>query len=55
MKPLFAALTVALLTACGVDGAPQPPATPGVSISGSVNVGVARAGDEGRQSDPIVP
>ncbi|HQY42693.1 MAG TPA: argininosuccinate lyase [Paracoccaceae bacterium] len=32
---------LATLAACGVDGAPKPPAPePGVSISGQVQVGV---------------
>jgi len=29
------------LASCGADGAPKPPAKPGVSLTGSVEVGVA--------------
>ncbi|WP_375689030.1 hypothetical protein [Pseudooceanicola sp. LIPI14-2-Ac024] len=48
MKPIAAILTLALLAACGVDGAPVPPtrssATPanGVTISGEARVGVVK-------------
>ena len=37
-------LTLLALTACGVDGAPQPPAgaapPPGVSVTGEARIGV---------------
>ncbi len=45
MIRLFAALTaLSLLTACGVDGDPthpEPRPEPGITISGTVEVGVA--------------
>ena len=31
-----------LLAACGADGAPEPPAPRGVSVSGEASVGVVR-------------
>lgn len=41
----LALVTLFALTACGVDGAPERPepvaATPGLSISGTVDVGVS--------------
>jgi len=41
MKTLAMALMAALaLAACGVDGDPEPPAAPGVSIEGEAIVGV---------------
>ena len=40
--PLFL-ITLALLSACGADGAPTPPAT-GITISGSAEMGVAKNG-----------
>ena len=42
-----ALLATALLAACGVDGSPthpEPRPTPGVSISGTVEIGVAGGG-----------
>ncbi|MFV1878746.1 argininosuccinate lyase [Nioella sp.] len=48
MTRLIPALMItALLTACGVDGSPthpEPRPTPGVSISGTVEIGVAGGG-----------
>ena len=35
---LLACLTLA---ACGADGEPQPPATPGVTITGEATIGIA--------------
>ena len=43
MKPVLAALALVLaLAACGVDGEPERPdrATTGVSVTGSVSVGI---------------
>ena len=45
MKPFLTFAIVALLTACGADGAPEAPASmsssePGVSVSGCVSAGV---------------
>jgi hypothetical protein len=31
---------LALLAACGADGEPQPPVTPGITISGDAQVGI---------------
>ena len=42
MRLLAALLLLTSLTACGVDGAPQPPT--GLSVTGSTTFGVARAG-----------
>ncbi len=42
MKTLFALLSLALLAACGVDGAPKPPAAAadsGVTITGEGRIG----------------
>ncbi|WP_306045892.1 argininosuccinate lyase [Nioella sp. MMSF_3534] len=39
-----ALIVIALLTACGVDGSPthpEPRPEPGISISGTVEIGVA--------------
>jgi hypothetical protein len=44
MKFLAALVMLALLAACGVDGAPQPPATPGMSVSGTLRVGIGSDG-----------
>jgi hypothetical protein len=41
--PRFALLCLLALAACGVDGAPQPPAS-GVTLSGSAEMGMARDG-----------
>ena len=40
MRFLAALSLPVLLAACGVDGAPKPPADPGVSISGEARIGV---------------
>ena len=38
-------ITVLLLTACGVDGAPERPAAKtGITVTGQATVGVARNG-----------
>ena len=42
MRPL-AVLALLALAACGADGAPNPPA-PGMTLSGSVEMGVTRNG-----------
>ncbi len=36
-----ALIIVGFLSACGVDGAPVPPAAPGITISGTVSAGLA--------------
>jgi hypothetical protein len=44
LRLVAAALALGLLAACGVDGAPERPEprpAPGVTISGTVSVGVA--------------
>jgi len=41
--PRLALLCLLALAACGVDGAPQPPAD-GVTVTGSAQMGVARDG-----------
>lgn len=40
MRLVSSLLLLALLAACGADGAPTPPAKPGLSVSGQVKVGV---------------
>lgn len=40
MKRLALLLALLSLAACGADGAPTPPAEPGLSVSGQVKVGV---------------
>ncbi|QDC11022.1 argininosuccinate lyase [Oceanicola sp. D3] len=40
MKPLAAFALLLTLAACGVDGDPEPPAEPGISVSGKVKVGI---------------
>jgi hypothetical protein len=44
MRPTALLLCLALLAACGADGAPIPPSQsasqPGVSVSGQVKVGI---------------
>lgn len=40
MKRLALLLALFSLAACGADGAPTPPAEPGLSVSGQVKVGV---------------
>ncbi|WP_413871893.1 hypothetical protein [Albidovulum sp.] len=40
MRLVSSLLLLAFLTACGADGAPTPPAEPGISVSGQVKVGV---------------
>ncbi|WP_256371633.1 MULTISPECIES: hypothetical protein [Tabrizicola] len=40
MTRLFLVACLAL-AACGADGEPQPPAKPGLSISGEAQIGVA--------------
>ena len=40
---LLALLALAALAACGADGAPKPPA-PGITMGGSVAMGIARNG-----------
>jgi len=40
MRLVLSLSLLALLAACGVDGAPQPPAG-GVSISGEIGLGVS--------------
>lgn len=40
MKKLIALLALAALSACGVDGEPEPPVEPGVSVHGTVKVGI---------------
>ena len=37
---LPALMTCLTLAACGADGAPEPPAKPGLTISGSAQVGI---------------
>ena len=39
----LALLCLLALSACGVDGAPQPPAS-GVTVTGSAEIGIARNG-----------
>ena len=42
MTRLIAALALAALCACGVDGPPErPPAKPGLTISGDARIGVS--------------
>ncbi len=41
IKPLSLIAILTLLAACGADGAPKPPAKPGLSVTGQVQVGVA--------------
>lgn len=43
MRLVLSLSLLALLAACGVDGAPQPPAerTTGVTISGEASLGVS--------------
>lgn len=38
--PRLILLACLALSACGADGAPEPPAKPGLSISGEAEVGV---------------
>jgi hypothetical protein len=40
MTRLLALPALALLAACGADGAPQPPVKPGITISGDARIGV---------------
>ncbi len=40
MRLVSSLLLLALLAACGADGAPTPPAKPGLTVSGQVKVGV---------------
>ena len=43
MRPMIALCLLALLAACGADGAPTPPEAapaPGLKLSGGVKVGV---------------
>lgn len=40
MRLVSSLLLLALLAACGADGAPTPPVKPGVNVSGQVKVGV---------------
>ena len=40
MTRLIAFAALALLAACGADGAPQPPVKPGVTISGDAQIGI---------------
>ncbi|MEZ5777601.1 MAG: argininosuccinate lyase [Paracoccaceae bacterium] len=41
MRTLILVALLSGLAACGVDGAPTPPAKPGVTISGTAKVGVS--------------
>ena len=41
----FILLANLMLSACGVDSAPQPPATkPGITVTGTMSAGIARNG-----------
>ncbi|MCO6385044.1 MAG: argininosuccinate lyase [Vannielia sp.] len=40
MRAAFALAALLALSACGVDGEPEPPVAPGVHVSGTVKVGV---------------
>jgi hypothetical protein len=45
MRPILALCALALLAACGADGAPQPPsAQSGVTVTGEVKAGVVAGG-----------
>ncbi len=41
MRFVFALATLATLTACGADGPPTAPATPGLTVSGEMAVGAS--------------
>jgi hypothetical protein len=36
----LALLACAVLVGCGADGAPEPPLTPGITVSGEARIGV---------------
>ena len=40
MRILLSLCLLTFLASCGADGAPNPPAKPGVSVTGQVKVGV---------------
>lgn len=40
MRVLLPLSILALLAACGANGAPQPPTEPGVKITGDARIGV---------------
>ena len=40
MRILLSLCLLGVLASCGADGAPNPPAKPGVSVTGKVKVGV---------------
>ncbi|MBS8227843.1 argininosuccinate lyase [Vannielia litorea] len=40
MKKLMALIALSTLAACGVDGAPETPAEPGITVGGTVKVGI---------------
>ncbi|WP_347312198.1 argininosuccinate lyase [Defluviimonas sp. SAOS-178_SWC] len=41
MRILVSLLCLGVLASCGADGAPNPPSEPGLTVSGTVKVGVA--------------
>ena len=41
MRALLCLMVVGLIAACGVDGAPKPPAKSGLTLSGQVKMGVS--------------
>lgn len=41
MRCVASIFLVVLLASCGVDGAPTPPAEPGLTVTGTARIGVS--------------
>lgn len=41
MRLLISLLCLGLLASCGADGAPTPPAEPGLTVTGTAKIGVS--------------